>query len=228
MSSDAIMVLFGLTSVTIALLYYARVELPLREDQRMRQSLQAFAKAVELRFPSHAGSSARVAALSRHVGEELGLDAWKLHELEMSAWLRDIGLCAIPYSLVNRKPSYSWTEADRATYGRHPDVSAAMLELVPSLRRLAPIVRCHHANFDGSSGPYFPHGQALPVESRVLKVISDYVWFERRQGQLLARESLRDGLNTSYDPVVLAAFMGVISTSASPEPSDMLTVSLQG
>ncbi len=211
MSSDVVLVLFGLTTVSVALLYYTRVELPLREDLRMGQALRAFAKAIELRFPSHAGLSARVAALSTHLGKELKLDAWNLHELEMAAWLRDIGLCGIPYSLVNRTPAYEWTEAERATYGRHPDVSAAMLELVPSLRRLAPIVRCHHANFDGSSGPYFPHGQALPIEARVLKVISDYVWIERRQGQLLAREALRDGSGKAYDPEVVAAFIGVIS-----------------
>lgn len=227
MTSDALFVVFGLAAVTAALLYYTRVELPLREDERMRQALKAFAKAIELRFPSHAGTSARVAALSRHVGEELRLDAWKLHELELAAWLRDIGLCAIPYCLVNRKPAYTWSEADHATYGRHPDVSAAMLELVPALRRLAPIVRCHHANFDGSSGPYFPHGEALPVEARVLKVISDYVWFERRQGQLLARETLRDGAGSTYDPKVVEAFIGVISTVPSVAMSEVdLPVSL--
>ncbi len=227
MSSDAIFVIFGLGAVTLALLYYTRVELPLREDERMRQALQAFAKAVELRFPSHAGSSARVAALSRYVGEELKLDPWTLHELEMGAWLRDIGLCAIPYGLVNRKPAYSWTEADHATYARHPDVSAAMLELVPAVRRLAPIVRSHHANFDGSSGPYFPHGTALPIEARILKVISDYVWFERRQGQLLAREALRDGAGSAYDPDVVAAFVGVIASKRVAEPTEQMVASMQ-
>jgi response regulator RpfG family c-di-GMP phosphodiesterase len=212
MNSDVWLILVGLAAVTLALGYYTRVELPLLEDERMRQSMRAFAKAIELRFPSHAGLSSRVAALSNHVGEEMGLDVWKLHELEMAAWLRDIGLCAISYQLVNKKPNYAWTDADKATYARHPEVSAAMLELAPALRRLAPIVRCHHANFDGSSGPYFPHGRDLPIESRILKVISDYVWFERRQGQVLAREHLRDGAGKAYDPDVVGAFVGVLSS----------------
>lgn len=212
MNSDVLLVLIGLVGVTLALGYYTRVELPMMEEERMRQSMRAFAKAIELRFPSHAGLSSRVAVLSRHVGSEMGLDMWKLHELEMAAWLRDIGLCAISFQLVNRKPNYDWTEADHATYGRHPEVSAAMLELAPALRRLAPIVRSHHANFDGSSGPYFPHAGDLPIESRILKVISDYVWFERRQGQVLAREHLRDGAGKAYDPDVVATFIGVLSS----------------
>lgn len=224
MNADVWFVLFGLVSVTAALGYYTHVELPLREDERMRQSLKALAKAVELRFPSHSGLSMRVAGLGRHVGEAMGLDPWKLHELEMAAWIRDIGLCAIPYSLVNRKTSYEWTPADHATYGRHPEVSAAMLELTPALRRLAPIVRCHHANYDGSSGPYFPHGKDLPVEARILKVISDYVWLERRQGQLLAREGLRDGAGTRYDPEVVGAFIGVVSSNRVGEPSEPVAV----
>lgn len=220
MNGDVWLILVGLLAVTLALGYYTRVELPLLEDERMRQSMRAFAKAIELRFPSHAGLSSRVAALSRHVGEEMGLDVWKLHELEMAAWLRDIGLCAISYRLVNKKPGYEWSEADNATYARHPEVSAAMLELAPALRRLAPIVRCHHANFDGSSGPYFPHGRDLPIESRILKVISDYVWFERRQGQVLAREHLRDGAGKAYDPEVVAAFIGVLASPREMMPEE--------
>ena len=104
MMADSVWVVLGLVSLTAALLYYARVEMPLREDARMRQALRAFAKAVELRFPIHAGTSARVASQSMHVGAEMDMDPWQMYELEMASWLRDVGLCAIPYRLLNSKP----------------------------------------------------------------------------------------------------------------------------
>lgn len=222
MNADVVGVVIALVLVAAALLYATRVELPVREDEKMSQTLRAFSRAVELRFPSHAGLSARVASLSRHVGQEMGLSERKLRELEKAAWLRDIGLCSISYDLINRKPQVDWTEADRATYDRHPEVSGAMLELVPTLRHLAPIVRCHHANFNGSSGPYFPNGEQLPIESRILKLICDYVWLERRQGQLLAREHLLDGAGKAYDPKLVEAFLGVLTSSRVGEPAESL------
>lgn len=222
MNADVLGVAIALVLVTIALVYATRVELPVREDEKMAQTLRAFAKAVELRFPSHAGLSARVASLSHHVGREVGLDERRLRELEKAAWLRDVGLCSIPFHLINGKSPADWTEADQATYDRHPEVSGAMLELVPSLRHLAPIVRCHHANFDGSSGAYFPNGEQLPIESRILKLIADYVWLERRQGQLLAREHLRDGAGRAYDPALVEAFLGVLTSTRVGEPAESL------
>lgn len=225
MSPDVWFVVLGLIAVTMALGYYTRVELPLREHERRRQAVRAFSRAVELRFPSHEGLSSRVARLSLHVGRAMKLDPWRLSELEMTAWLRDIGLSAIPYRLLNGSSPMSWTEAEAATYARHPDASAAMLELIPELRRYAHPVRCHHANFDGSSGPYFPHGRDLPIESRILKVIGDYVWRERRQGQLLARESLRDGRGKEYDPDIVDAFLGTeaVERLAHTEPNAVPT-----
>lgn len=220
MNADVLGVVIALILVTGALLFATRIELPVREDERMSQTLRAFSKAVELRFPSHAGLSARVASLSRHVGTEIGLSERRLRELEKAAWLRDIGLCSIPYSLINRTGAVDWSDADRATYDRHPEVSGAMLELIPSLRHLAPIVRCHHANYNGSSGPYFPNGEQLPIESRILKLICDYVWLERRQGQLLAREQLLDGAGKAYDPKLVEAFLGVLTSSRVGEPAE--------
>lgn len=224
MNPDVATIAIALFLVTAALAYAARVELPIREDERMTQTLRALARAIELRFPSHGGLSARVASLSLHVGRVVGLSDHRLRELEKAAWLRDLGLCAISYDLINRKPSSDWSDADRATYDRHPDVSGAMLELVPTLRHLAPVVRCHHANFDGSSGPFFPVGEQLPLESRILKLICDYVWLERRQGQLLAREQLRDGAGRAYDPHLVEAFLGVLTSDRVGDPVESTTV----
>jgi response regulator RpfG family c-di-GMP phosphodiesterase len=198
---------------TLGLLYYVRIYLPGRLDGRFRQSLNAFSTAVELRFPSHKGLTERVVPISREVGKRLGLNAKKLNDLETAAILRDIGLCAIPYKLVNGRAVVSWSQAEWDTYDRHPEVSAAMLELVPSLREIAPIVRCHHARFDGSSGPFFPSRDALPLEARILKVVTEYVWAERNQGAVLASDELVTGSGTSYDPAVVEALRAVLTSS---------------
>ncbi|MBI1755510.1 MAG: hypothetical protein HYR64_00190 [Fimbriimonas ginsengisoli] len=211
--SFAILAGAGLT--TVWLLWYTHRRLPAELDERMRDSLQAFSKAIELRFPAFEGVGQRVRRLAVAVGREMRLDRPTLRRLELAATLRDIGLCAIPYALVNEIPEPDWTKAERATFERHPEVSAAMLEMTPSLRELAPIVRWHHASYDGSDNwdHASPVGNALPVEARVLKVVSDYVRLERRMGDLLARERLREGFSLQYDPLAGYALLRVLTSA---------------
>ena len=112
----------------------------------------------------------------------------------MAGLLSDIGLCAIPYNLINGKEAVEWSEAERMTYDRHPEVSGAMLELVPSLRHLSSIVRLHHAPYEGvtPADPTVPVGGMLPVESRILKVVTEYLQQERMVGDMLARQAIRE------------------------------------
>lgn len=208
-------VMLGMVAVaTVGLVIYLKAYLPKQMEEKYRESLKAFSTAVELRFPSHEGLTQRVIGLSAALGEQLGLSRRRLADLENAALLRDIGLCAIPYKLVNSKPFMDWDEADRLTYMRHPEVSGAMLELIPSLRHLAAIVRSHHAPFDGSGGSFFPRGESIPLESRVLCVVCEYVWLESRLGDLMAKEAIRLGRGSKFDPVVVDQFLRML-TSAS-------------
>jgi response regulator RpfG family c-di-GMP phosphodiesterase len=200
---------------TVWLVGYVLFYLPRQMEDRFVQPMKAFSTAVELRFPSHEGLSLRVVGLSRAVGRQMGLSTKRLRDLETAAHLRDIGLCAIPYSVVNGKAANQWSAPEKLTYDRHPEVSGAMLELVPTLRHLAEIVRCHHSRFDGHDSDGLT-GKDIPVEARVLKVVTEYVWIERWQGDLIARQRVRDGLGTEYCPDVVAALWTVLTSTRVP------------
>jgi response regulator RpfG family c-di-GMP phosphodiesterase len=217
MDLEVAIILGALGAATLGLVYYVRQYLPHKLDERMRESMRAFSTAVELRFPSHEGVSTRVVRLAQIVGWHMRLSRPRLRNLEMASWLRDIGLCAIPYRLVNEKPMWRWTQADYATYERHPEVSGAMLELVPSLQHLAAVVRYHHVAYDGSSGSAYPSRDSLPIEARILKVVTEFVWLEKRQGQLLAKEALREGAGKAFDPLVVACFLEVLTSGRESE-----------
>jgi len=223
MDRETIDVLAALGLTTAAMLYYARFYLPAKIEARTRESMKAFSTSIELRFPVRDGLSARVVALSREVGTRFGLSHKRLVKLEMAARLRDIGLCAVPYQLVNDKPAAKWSQGDKDIYERHPEVGAAMLELAPSLKHLAGIVRTHQARYDGGS-PFFPSREDLPIESRILKVVSDYVWMERTQGALLAKTALREGAGTVYDPDVVFKVLALLSSSRGSESPTLTTV----
>ncbi len=205
---------------TAVLLIAMRTYVPRRIDEKYRDSLNAFSTAIELRFPSHEGLTQRVVGLSQVLAKQMGLHYRRLNDLEMAARLRDIGLCAIPYKLVNSKPFLEWDEGDLLTYMRHPEVSGAMLELIPSLRHLAEIVRCHHASYDGSDGPFYPSHDRLPIEARILCVVCEFVWQERRFGDLIARDVVREGSGTRFDPDVAERFLRMLTSASVHEPKE--------
>ncbi len=205
-------ILIAMLVATVGLLIYVRFVLPKQIESRFRDSLKGFSTAIELRFPSHQGLTSRVVPLSLALGRTIHLDGSSLRNLETAAQLRDIGLCAIPFSLINNKPAHKWDDADHQTYWRHPEVAAAMLELIPSLRGVANMVRNHHASYDGSHGPFFSAGDNIPIESRILCIVTEYVWLERSVGHLLACDALKSGRGTRFDPFLVDQFFTVLTS----------------
>jgi len=208
-------VLGSAAAATLWLVVFVNILLPRQVDDRFFDSMRAFSRAVELRFPGQAHLSEDVEALAVRIGRELGFTQQRLRRLRMAARLQDVGLCALPYALINTKPSDQWTDAERATYNRHPEVSGAMLDLVPSLRDLTEIVRCHHARYDGSDE--CPVGESIPIEARVLKVSVDYAWTTRHMGELIARDKIMAGKETEYCPVVVNALAGILKSGRARE-----------
>lgn len=214
MDSTSLSILLVGTVTSLWLVYYVRYQLPRRLDERFRESLRAFSTAIELRFPAQKGMTDEVVSLCSRLGRQLNLNDRQRNNLEMSAMLRDIGLCAIPYGMMNNKAEMDWTDAERMTFERHSEVSGAMLEMVPSLRALAPTVRFHHAEFAGiGHHDLMPTRDEIPLEARVLKVASEYVWMVRTRGELIARQAIRDGAGTAYDPRIVTALMDVLTSA---------------
>jgi response regulator RpfG family c-di-GMP phosphodiesterase len=212
--SASVAVVLTLTAVATAwLVWYVRVTLPRQMDERIFESIKAFGKAVELRFPSHEGLMTRVVALSNALGSNLGLTPHRLRILEEAARLRDIGLCAIPYRLVNSMHPMDWNVAEKTTYLKHAEVGGAMLELIPELDHLSEIVRYHHSRYDGATDPDEPSGDRLPLESRIIKIVADYVWYERYSGVGEAMRILQEGRGGSYWPSGVDALLSVLTSS---------------
>ena len=208
-----VIVLTLMTVATFWLLYYSRAILPKQLDERINESVKAFGTAIELRFPTHKGLSKRVITLSDAVARQMKLGDSQRRELELAGRLRDIGLCSIPYRLVNGLAVSEWNVADKATYFAHAEASGAMLESIPELKRLSAVVRYHHTRYDGADDPGLPSGHALPMHSRILKVVADYVWYERLQGSLIAREILKAGRGSAYCPQASDALLTVLTST---------------
>lgn len=201
------------TSVLTALAILVRMYLiPRSIAQRYDDSVKAFAKAVELRHPAQDGMSVRLVKLCHEVGRSTRLSHHDLEDLRLAVRLRDVGLCAVPYRVLN-KDRAQWNYEEQAAWDRHSDTGAAILERIPTFRHLSEVVRYHHAPYDGSAGPHLPSREDIPVLSRIIHVVESFVWCERAQGVLMARTMLESGRGTLFDPVVVDKLQSVIRSS---------------
>lgn len=200
----------GMASLgTLALIAYVFLILPRQMERRLQESLRAFATAIELRAPQTRGTTAEVIDLSIQVGKRAGLSRADRRRLEVAATLRDIGLCAVPYRVVNKVGLR--TPDEQAVFERHPEIGAAMLELVPSLRSIAEVVRNHH------SADSF-HREPLAA---ILNVSTEFVRIRKTEGDGAAFRCLGEMLGSRFDPMIVG-ILGGVSSSRAEESAKLL------
>ena len=150
------------------------------------------------------GHGRRTAALARRIGTSAELSPESLHHLTLAALLHDIGLLAVPPSLVSDTNCL-----DLHTYAArqsHPRIGAECLQPYRFLRNASIIIAHHHERWDGSGYPYGIRGAFIPIEARVLAIADA---FDAVQVPGAIDEDARDraasrvlnvGAGTQFDP----------------------------
>lgn len=152
------------------------------------------------------------------LAQALGLSAQERVTLRLAAQLHDIGMATIPDALLAKTTAL--TPEDWEIIKRHPVTGAAYLEQVPELRHLAPLVRHHHERYDGAGYPDGLKGEAMPKLARVLAVADAYGsmisnWPGHSAAPATqARERLKAGAGTQFDPGMVDALLRVLEDDA--------------
>jgi HD-GYP domain-containing protein (c-di-GMP phosphodiesterase class II) len=177
-------------------------------------NLQALATALEFDDPFRRGASARIAALTVALGEEMGLDGEEIVSLRIAAILHDVGMGLATGSVGSTDRPLS--TVDRGLVRAHPKVAYDVMQQVPSLEPLAPVVRHHHERFDGDGYDTGLSGTSIPLGSRVLAVADAFVAMTsaRPYRDALSVEAALDELNAGsgaqFDPEVVDTFIALL------------------
>jgi two-component system cell cycle response regulator len=164
----------------------------------------------ERRAGGSAGALPRVAAHAIGVGRRLGLVLSQLDDIVRAAELQDIGMLAVPESVLRKRGTLEPEEW--AMIRRHPVVGERILAAAPALAPVARLVRSSYERFDGSGYPDGLVGEAIPLGSRVIAVCVAYdaMTSARPYREPLpaatAFEELRRCAGHQFDPAVVAAF----------------------
>ncbi len=127
---------------------------------------------VETRDGYTKGRSQRIGDLAEKIAAELGLDSHKCRMLNLAGQLHDIGMLAVPESVINRRGQL--TTSEFRIVEKHADVSYELLKPLKSVQGVLGAIRHHHERMNGTGYPEGLQGRDIPTEARILAVADAY------------------------------------------------------
>ncbi len=187
------------------------------DEAEMLAVVESFIGALEARDPLTAQHSRRVATLALKLALILGLNWSEACIIGMGGLLHDLGKVAMPDAILFKHGKLSAAEIEYMA--RHPLIGEKILTPLPSLRKVALIVRTHHEWIDGSGYPDGLRGDNIPLGARIVAVsdaydaiISHRVYRQGRASSEAIAE-LRKGAGKQFDLRVVEALDYLIATS---------------
>lgn len=174
-------------------------------------TIGVLADAVELQDDYTGEHSNEVAELAVRVGRRLGVGGDELDRLRYGALLHDVGKIGIPGELL-RKPG-PLTASERERMDEHTAIGARMLERIPFLAPVAPLVRSAHERYDGGGYPDGLAGDEIPLGAMIIATCDAFHAmtsdrsYRRAMPQEQAIRELRQHAGTQFDPAVAEALI---------------------
>lgn len=183
--------------------------------------LSALVRAMEAKDPRLKGHSERVGEFAEAMGKKLGLQGRLADQLRTAGLLHDIGMIAIPESVVLSTGQLS--SADYQTIQQHPEIGASILKPLTHIGQAVEFVRCHHERLNGSGYPRGLKGSDVPLGAQVVGLAEMFVSMTENRAHrpacsdLEALEALRESQGIWFEPRVYAALEAVLSERKRPK-----------
>src|ERR1700740_876060 len=204
-----------------------------------REMVKRLSMAVEFRDEDTGAHIERIGRLSTLLAEQIGMDEVFCERMRHAAPLHDVGKVAIPDAIL-LKPG-PLTPDERAIVETHAQEGYRLVRGSSStiLDMAATIALSHQEKWDGSGYPRGLKGEAIPIEGRIVAVadVFDALTSDRVYRKAFpveeAVQMMRGQRGRHFDPVVLDAFMEVLSSSGPDarerrsDPNDLVESTLE-
>jgi HD-GYP domain-containing protein (c-di-GMP phosphodiesterase class II)/pSer/pThr/pTyr-binding forkhead associated (FHA) protein len=176
-------------------------------------TITILAQAVELRDQYTGGHTQRVSAYSLLLAEQLQMSKSDLELIRTGTPLHDIGKIGIDDAIL-RKPD-RLTPEEFEQMKLHTIKGDEIIQTIPDLAPIRPIIRSHHERWDGKGYPDGLGGEAISPLARVVSLADafDAMTSDRpyRKGMAPAEAfaEIRKMTGTQFDPVFAVAFLAM-------------------
>lgn len=182
-------------------------------EHSYEDTLQALGAAIDLRDHETGGHSQRVCRYSLEIARAMGWPDKQLKSLARAAYLHDIGKLGIPDGIL-LKPG-PLTETERKFMHQHVQIGFEVVKDIPFLADAAEIILMHHERYDGGGYPRGLKGKEILLGAQIFAVadtldaITSDRPYHRASSFESARETIRRGAGSQFDPQVVDAFLKI-------------------
>lgn len=146
-------------------------------------------------------------------------DTWTL---KMAAMLSNLATITLPPDTLAKYGSKALSPEEQKMVTRLPEVGKNLITNIPRLERVADIVLYHQKLYNGGGFPEGgPSGDAIPIESRILKILCDLEVLKAtgmKQNDALERMIAQEG---RYDPVILKTAASILKDPETKQSTDV-------
>ncbi len=190
----------------------------------LRDTVGVLAAMLEMASPALGIHCKRVSGLAKQLGQHLGVDENMIRDLELAAWLHDLGKMA---SLTRQNAADTPQATGRDTRVNVSEAGYHILSRIGGFKRIAEGVRYQSEKYDGSGGPKRMRGEAIPLVSRVIAIVDAYdnaVYAgsdPSKPDHAAAEKLLQRNAGRAFDPKLVRAFLDSLRAAASEAPSEV-------
>jgi len=197
----------------------AEVKRKAEENQRLydglrkiyRETVHAFAAAIDIKDRYTQGHSVRVGKYSEVIAREMGWSDEEVEGITIAGYLHDIGKLIVDLSVINSPERFS--AKDSAEMSRHPAAGYEILARINHPYAEIPLMaRYHHERIDGKGYPDGLKGDEIPAGAKIVTLADsfDAMTTDRPYRKKLPLEDVledfRVNTGTQFDPTVVCAF----------------------
>ncbi|MBF0450471.1 MAG: response regulator [Candidatus Magnetomorum sp.] len=142
------------------------------ERQQTIASITGLVTALEARDPYTRGHSEDVARIISGMVRIAGASVHEIERASVGGRLHDIGKIGIRDNVLLKPGKLTRDEFDQIK--KHPEIGAKILNTIPGLSDIIPIVLSHHERIDGHGYPHGLKGLQIPEWARVTAVADTF------------------------------------------------------
>jgi HD-GYP domain-containing protein (c-di-GMP phosphodiesterase class II) len=174
-------------------------------------TVKALAAAIDAKDAYTHGHSFRVAKYATSIGRQLGISEEKLTDLEVAAYMHDLGKIGISEAILG-KPG-RLTSAEFEEVKKHPLITDKILEAIDLPQHIVDAAVQHHERLDGRGYPLGLEGESISSYARIIAVadVFDALTTTRFYRDAMTVEDaltiLCQGIDAEYDRRVVGALV---------------------
>jgi HD-GYP domain-containing protein (c-di-GMP phosphodiesterase class II) len=198
-----------------------------------RDTVRAFAAAIDRKDKYTQGHSERVGKYSEVIAREMGWSGEEIEGIAVAGYLHDVGKLVVERDIINAP--YRIDAKQSSELNRHPAAGYEILSPINHPYADIPLAaRYHHERIDGRGYPEGLTGEQIPLVAKIVSLADSFDAmttdrpYKKRRGMEEVVEDFRRNAGKQFAPEVVASFCRALLKEVNGEVKNKRIIKLLG